>query len=342
MDTAPNTTRAHATNIADLHTPVLCDTILELLTPVLGQANPTTVIDATLGMGGHSEAILRRFPQAHVIGIDRDPAALALAGERLAPFRQRFRAVHTTYDQLQQAIQTPVNAILMDLGVSSLQLDEDDRGFSYSRPAPLDMRMDTTATFTAEQLVNEASRDELTRILRLYGEERYARRIATRIVEQRQTQPLTDSTQLAELVRQAIPAPARRQGGHPAKRTFQALRIAVNDELGILERAIPAALAHLQVGGRLLVESYHSLEDRLVKQIFTAGSSDHAPPDLPIAAPHCEPPLRLVTRKAIKAGPEEISHNPRSQSVRLRAVEITRPYKPTETNQQRPARRKTR
>ncbi len=342
MDTAPITTRAEATNIADLHIPVLCETILDLLAPVLDQDGPTTLIDATLGMGGHSEAILRRFPNVNVIGIDRDPAALALAGQRLAPFGNRFRTVHTTYDRLADATDGPVDAILMDLGVSSLQLDEDERGFSYSRPAPLDMRMDTTADLTAEQLVNQASVDELTRILREYGEERFARRIAARIVQRREIQPLTNSAQLAELVRDAIPAAARRQGGHPAKRTFQALRIAVNDELRILERAIPAALTQLKVGGRLIVESYHSLEDRMVKRVFAAGSSDQTPPGLPIAARQTRPPLQLVTRKAVKAGPEEISRNPRAQSVRLRAVEVSHPYQPTQSDQPRPARRKTR
>lgn len=329
-------------DIATLHIPVLRETILDLLAPVLDTPVATTVIDATLGMGGHSEAILERFPNATVIGIDRDPAALALASQRLASYGLRLQCVHTTYDQIATVSATPVDAILMDLGVSSLQLDEDERGFSYARPAPLDMRMDTSGGITAEELLNQASLDELTRILREYGEERFARRIASRIVAQRQRQRIDNSAQLAELVREAIPAPARRQGGHPAKRTFQALRIAVNDELSILERAIPTALAHLRVGGRLVVESYHSLEDRLVKQIFAAGSSDHTPPGLPVTTANSEPALELLTRKAVKAGAAEIAQNPRAQSVRLRAVQIRHPYQPPTSNQQRHIRRKTR
>ncbi|MDO5722070.1 MAG: 16S rRNA (cytosine(1402)-N(4))-methyltransferase RsmH [Actinomycetaceae bacterium] len=329
-------------HIATLHTPVLTAQILQLLSPVLEGEQPTTVIDATLGMGGHSHAILSAFPNAQVIGIDRDPQALQLASQRLAPFADRFRCVHTTYDRIDTVSDQPVDAILMDLGVSSLQLDEDERGFSYSRPAALDMRMDTTATTTAADLVNQASEDELTRILRQWGEERFARRIAQAIVRERAHQPIENSQQLAELVREAIPAATRRHGGHPAKRTFQALRIAVNEELTILERALPAALGSLKIGGRLLVESYHSLEDRIVKQLFVAGSQDETPLGLPVPLEQDSPPLKLLTRKPIKADAEEIATNPRAQSVRLRAVQLQKTYPQPEPENNYPVRRKKR
>lgn len=305
-----------------LHRPVLVDECLDLMAPAIDNASGTPVIvDATLGMGGHSEAMLERFEAAVVVGIDRDPAAISLATERLAPFGDRFRAVHTTYDRFDEvAAETgAVNAILMDLGVSSLQLDERERGFSYAQDAPLDMRMDPTSGQSAAELLATIDERELTRILRVYGEEKFASRIAKRIVSTRESDPLTTTAQLATLVKDVIPAPARRTGGNPAKRTFQAIRIAVNRELEVLEAALPKALEALAVGGRLVVESYHSLEDRLVKHAIAAGATSSTPPDFPVEV---DPPwLKSLTRGAIKAPETEQLSNPRSASVRLRACE---------------------
>lgn len=316
--------------ISELHDPVLVSNVLELLDPVL--ANGGVLVDGTLGMGGHTEAVLKTFPNASVIGIDRDPRAIELASARLAQFGTRFTPFLATYDQIESVIaragQPAIDAVFMDLGVSSLQLDDDERGFSYSRRAPLDMRMDQTGGMSAADLLASASEAELARILRVYGEERFASRIARRIVLTREEQPLTDSVQLAELVRETIPAATRRSGGHPAKRTFQALRIAVNDELTILERALPSALSTLRVGGRLAVESYQSLEDRIVKHLFKEGSTpQQMPKGVPIR-PSEQPqaPLELLTRKAIQASEAEVAVNPRAKSVRLRAVQLNTPY----------------
>ncbi|MBW3069724.1 16S rRNA (cytosine(1402)-N(4))-methyltransferase RsmH, partial [Actinomyces sp. 594] len=269
---------------ADHHTPVLLGRCLELLAPALTVPEPV-MIDCTLGMGGHAEGALERFPQLTLVGIDRDPQAIALASARLARFGHRFRAVRATYDAVDaiaaEASRRPdgtVDAVLMDLGVSSLQLDDADRGFSYAHPAPLDMRMDQSAGRTAQDIVDTADEQELTRILRDYGEERFAARIAAAIVRRRSAgSPVTSTAELSELVRASIPAAARRRGGHPAKRTFQALRIAVNGELQLLERALPRALNSLRVGGRLVVESYQSLEDRIVKRVLAAGATSGAP-----------------------------------------------------------------
>ncbi|MGJ9477144.1 MULTISPECIES: 16S rRNA (cytosine(1402)-N(4))-methyltransferase RsmH [unclassified Actinotignum] len=308
-----------------LHAPVLVDICIELLAPAF-QVPAPVLVDCTLGMGGHTEAFLERFENLTVIGIDRDPAAIALAGERLARFGQRFRPVQTTYDDVAAAAgNRPVDGILMDLGVSSLQLDETERGFSYSHDAPLDMRMNAQVGRTAADILAGASVRELTRILREYGEEKFAHRIATAVVERRASAPLTRTGELVEIVRSSIPAPARRTGGNPAKRTFQALRIAVNDELGTLERALPAALATLRVGGRIVVEAYQSLEDRLVKRAFAAGATSRAPKGLPVELEEHKPWLELLTRGAIQANEEEITRNSRSASVRLRAAEKIRP-----------------
>ncbi|MDK6645238.1 16S rRNA (cytosine(1402)-N(4))-methyltransferase RsmH [Actinotignum timonense] len=308
-----------------LHAPVLVDTCIELLAPAF-QVPAPVLIDCTLGMGGHTEAFLERFENLTVIGIDRDPAAIALAGERLARFGKRFRPVQTTYDGVATAAgNRPVDGILMDLGVSSLQLDETERGFSYAHDAPLDMRMNAQVGRTAADILASASVRELTRILREYGEEKIAHRIATAIVERRASAPFTRTGELVEIVRSSIPAPARRTGGNPAKRTFQALRIAVNDELGTLERALPAALATLRVGGRIVVEAYQSLEDRLVKRAFAAGATSRAPRGLPVELEEHKPWLELLTRGAIQADEEEITRNSRSASVRLRAAEKIRP-----------------
>jgi 16S rRNA (cytosine1402-N4)-methyltransferase len=309
------------------HVPVLLGRVLELLAPAL-TAPGAVVVDATLGMGGHAEALLVAHPQARLIGIDRDTDALALATARLAPFETRITLVHAVYDQLPVVLAElgldAVDGILFDLGVSSLQLDESDRGFSYAHDAPLDMRMDRTTGMTAADVVNTYPAAEIARVLRVYGEERFASRIANAIVQERSRQPLVSASRLAELVRDSIPAATRRTGGHPAKRTFQALRIEVNAELAALERAVPAAVAAVGVGGRVVVLSYQSLEDRLVKQVFTAGAASTSPTELPVELPDHAPRLRLLTRGADQASPAEIAANPRAASVRLRAIERIR------------------
>ena len=315
------------------HVPVLRDRVLELLAPAL-QEPGAVMVDATVGMGGHSESVLEHCPSARVVGIDCDREALSLAGERLARFGDRFTAVHAVYDELPQVLtdlglsgpsgRASVSAVLLDLGVSSLQLDEQERGFAYRHDAPLDMRMDQSRGMTAAEVVNTYPATALARVLREYGEERFARRIADRIVAERADEPFAGSARLAELVRSAIPAATRRTGGHPAKRAFQALRVEVNDELTALERALPAAIEALAVGGRIVVLSYQSLEDRLVKRALAAGASASAPHDLPVVPPELTPVLRLLTRGAEFAGPDEVAANPRAASVRLRAAERIR------------------
>jgi 16S rRNA (cytosine1402-N4)-methyltransferase len=312
------------------HVPVLLDRVVALLAPSLDHEG-AVLVDATLGLGGHSEAVLTQCHLARVVGIDRDPEALRRAGERLAPFGDRFTGVHAVYDELPDVLdelglgrEEAVDAVLFDLGVSSMQLDVRERGFAYAEDAPLDMRMDGTTGPTAADVLNTYSAAELTRILREYGEERFASRIAAAVVRQREQAPFTTSARLVELLYAAIPAPARRTGGHPAKRTFQALRMEVNDELAVLRRAVPAAVAAIRLGGRVVVESYHSLEDRLVKQAFTAVTRSTAPPDLPVVPEELQPAYRLVTRGAEQADAVEVAHNPRAASVRLRAVERTR------------------
>jgi 16S rRNA (cytosine1402-N4)-methyltransferase len=309
------------------HVPVLLGRVLELLAPAV--STPTAVlVDATLGMAGHAEALLVAHPHARLVGIDRDPAALALAADQLAPFESRITLVHAVYDELPAVLSglglVTVDGILFDLGVSSMQLDNAQRGFSYAKDAPLDMRMDPTTGLTAADVVNTYPSGEIARVLRVYGEERFASRIADAIVRERSRQPLASTSRLAELVRDSIPAAARRTGGNPAKRTFQALRIEVNGELAALERAIPAAVAAVRVGGRVVVLSYQSLEDRLVKQIFTAGATSTSPAGLPIELPDHAPRLRLLTRGAEQADAAEVAANPRAASVRLRAVERVR------------------
>ena len=319
------------------HDPVLLDRVVALLAPALDH-DGAVLVDATLGLGGHTEAVLSRCALARVIGIDRDPDALALAGERLAPFGDRFVGVHAVYDELPDVLAdqglAAVDAVLFDLGVSSMQLDVAERGFAYAVDAPLDMRMDKTTGPSAADVLNTYSAGELTRVLREYGEEKFARKIAAAVVRQRETVPFTTSSALVELLYAEIPAPARRTGGHPAKRTFQALRMEVNDELAVLRRAIPAAIDAIAVGGRVVVESYHSLEDRMVKQAFTAGTRSEVPPDLPFVPEGSEPPLRQVTRGAEKADESEIAENPRAASVRLRAVERVHPSNHTHQHHQ--------
>jgi 16S rRNA (cytosine1402-N4)-methyltransferase len=305
------------------HEPVMLERCMEVLEPAAARPGAVAV-DATVGLGGHSLAMLRRFPELHVIGVDRDPQALHLANERLAGYGDRVRLRHAVYDDIDQVLADlgvpSVDAILFDLGVSSMQLDAAERGFAYAQDAPLDMRMDPTTGVPAAEVVNTYDENELTRILRRYGEERFARRIAAAIVRERASEPLTSTRRLADLVRASIPAATRRTGGHPAKRTFQALRIEVNGELDVLERAIPTAMDLLTPGGRVVVLTYHSLEDRIVKHAFAERSRSSAPPGLPVELPEHAPRFRVVARGE-EPSDHEIETNPRSASARLRAVE---------------------
>jgi 16S rRNA (cytosine1402-N4)-methyltransferase len=305
------------------HVPVLLDRVVALVAPALERPG-SVFVDATLGLGGHAEAVLDSCPAARLVGVDRDQHALDLAGVRLAPFEGRTTFVHAVYDEIPAVLDElgleSADGILFDLGVSSMQLDVRERGFAYAEDAPLDMRMDDTEGPTAADVLNTYPAAELARILRTYGEEKFAKPIARAIVKARETEPFTGSARLVQLLRDTIPAPARRTGGHPAKRTFQALRIEVNDELGVLRRAIPAAIDSIAVGGRVVVMSYHSLEDRLVKHAFAEGTTSKVPHDLPVVPAGHEPPLRSLTRGAEKASAEEIAQNPRAASVRLRAV----------------------
>jgi len=325
MDDRDETPRSAAGDA--VHVPVLLDRVLALLAPALAD-RPAVAVDATLGLGGHAEALLAAHPQLTLVGLDRDPAALRRSRERLAPYAERLHLVHAVYDRMPEVLDElgfdGVDGVLFDLGVSSMQLDVAERGFAYAQDAPLDMRMDQTAGRTAEQVVNEYPVPELARVLREYGEERFALRIAQAIDRERRVAPLRSTAHLAELVRQAIPAATRRHGGHPAKRTFQALRIEVNGELDAVRAAIPAALDALRVGGRIAVLAYHSLEDRIVKQAFAELARDTTPPELPVPLPDRGPQLRLLTRGAEPASDAEIADNPRAASVRLRAAERIR------------------
>lgn len=306
---------------AELHDPVMLDRVLELLGPAFSEDG--YLVDATLGMGGHSEAVLQRLPKASVIGVDRDLAALEVAGRRLSGFGERFTGIHAVFDEFQQRLADrnpdPPAAFLFDLGVSSLQIDSDSRGFAYSRDTGLDMRMDQSDPFSAEEVVNQYAVEELARVFRQYGEEPHSRRIAAAICAARQQAPISTTMQLARIVDQATPANRRRRG-HPAKRVFQAIRIEVNDELGALRRAISDAIDSVRVGGRIVVLSYHSLEDRIVKRAFAAGISPDLPPGLPIVPEEKQPWLVSLTRGAEKPDLGEIEDNPRSISAKLRAV----------------------
>lgn len=301
------------------------DRCVNLLAPAIAQSNPPVVIDATLGLGGHTEALLERFENLTVIGIDRDEIALARAKERLAPFADRIKTSHCVFDEITTVAKnfglSHINGALFDLGVSSIQLDESERGFSYSQDAPLDMRMDRSQGITASEIVNTYEPGKLVHILRAYGEEKFATRIVENIVKARAKAPLNSTTELATLVKESIPAATRRTGGNPAKRTFQALRIEANDELGAISRALPDALDLLMVGGRLVVMSFQSLEDRIVKEIFTEASTSKSPRNLPIELPEYAAKFALVFRSGETPSPEELASNPRSASVRLRAIE---------------------
>jgi 16S rRNA (cytosine1402-N4)-methyltransferase len=306
------------------HVPVMLDRVLELFAPPLA-APGACHVDATLGLGGHAAALLEAHPGLRVIGLDRDQTALERARRRLAPYAGRLTLEHAVYDEIPRVLSdlgiSRVQGVLFDLGVSSPQLDEAERGFAYSYDAPLDMRMDRTQDLTAADVVNEYSAGDLSRILREYGEERFARRIADAIVRERARQPLASTRRLADVVRTAIPAATRRTGGNPAKRTFQALRIEVNAELVIWRRALPAALDVLAVDGRAAVLAYHSLEDRITKRVFAERTTDTTPRDLPVPLPDRRPRFRLLTRGAEVPSEHETTVNPRAASARLRAVE---------------------
>ncbi|WP_291052061.1 16S rRNA (cytosine(1402)-N(4))-methyltransferase RsmH [Herbiconiux sp.] len=325
-----NTNRPDTTNqprdISGIHASVLLERSIELLGPVLGEPG-AVLVDCTLGLGGHSEAFLEAFPELHLVGLDRDPNALRLAGERLARFADRIDLVHCVYDDIDEALEglgiDEVDGILFDLGVSSMQLDMVERGFSYSKDAPLDMRMDDTAPFTAAEIIATYSEADLRRIFRDYGEEKLADRYARKIVAARDDAPVTRSGQLVDIIQAATPAKFSNQG-HPAKRVFQALRIEVNAELSVLERAIPRAIDALRVGGRIVVLSFQSLEDRIVKRELVKRSSSTAPAGLPVELPEHRPELKLLVRGAELAGDDERALNPRAIPVRLRAAEKIR------------------
>ncbi len=308
------------------HVPVLLERCVGLLAPALTGPDDV-IVDCTLGLGGHAEALLRDTP-ARLVGLDRDPEALVRSRARLVAFGSRVTLVHAVYDALPGVLVGlgigRVQGILFDLGVSSLQLDEAARGFAYAQDAPLDMRMDPTTGQSAADVVNCYDGKALARVLKEYGDERFASRIADAIVRERVRDPFTHTARLAELVRNSIPAATRRTGGHPAKRTFQALRIEVNDELGVLRRALPSALDSLSVGGRIVVMSYQSLEDKIVKTELVRRSTSHVPVDLPFVPEGSQPELTLLVRGSEKATDAEVTANPRAQSVRLRAAERTR------------------
>lgn len=314
-----------------LHTPVLLDRCIELLEPAVSRPG-AVVVDATLGMGGHSAALLERFPDLALIGLDRDAEALELAGRRLEPFGARTTLVHAVYDEIADAVRRAgldrVDGVLFDLGVSSLQLDEADRGFAYAQDAPLDMRMDQSRGETAADVLASASEGRLRAIFERYGEEPLAARYARAIIAARAEAPVDRSGRLVDVLQAATPAAVRDQR-HPAKRVFQALRVEVNGELRALERAIPAALDLLGVGGRIVVMSYQSLEDRLVKRAIVKRSRSTAPPGLPVELPEHRPEFSLLTRGAEQAGEEERRRNPRAIPVRLRAAERIRSHQHT-------------
>ena len=312
------------------HVPVLAGRVTALLEPAL-TTEGAVLVDATLGRAGHARALLEACPGLLLVGIDADVAAIEAAGELLAPYSARVTLVHARYDEIPAILAAisragtigpdRVMGLLFDLGVSSPQLDDPERGFAYAQDAPLDMRMDRTGDRTAADVVNGYPATELARVLRDYGEERFARRIADAVVRERARAPITSTQRLSAIVKDAIPAATRRTGGNPAKRTFQALRIEVNDELGTLRRALPDALDVLAVGGRVVVLAYHSLEDRIVKRELVRLSTDQTPPGLPVPASAARPQFRLLTRGAERPDSEEVTGNPRAASARLRAAE---------------------
>lgn len=319
------------------HIPVLRDLMVDMLAPkVEAMGQDAVILDATLGAGGHAERILERFPKATLIGLDRDAASLQDATERLRRFGSRFLGIHTRFDayrerccalaeqgvpQAELAVTHKFSGALFDLGVSSMQLDQVDRGFAYRTDAPLDMRMDPTTGITAADVLNTYSHGDLARVLKHYGDERFAGKIASAVLRERERAPFERSARLVELLYSTIPAAARRSGGHPAKRTFQALRIEVNKELESIEQALPRVTADLAPGGRAVFMSYQSLEDKLVKRTFAELTTSKAPPGLPVELPEMRPKFRLVHKGALQASEEERAANPRAASVRVRAIE---------------------
>ena len=283
-------------------------------------------VDGTLGGGGHSREIASRLTTGHLIGIDRDETALAAAGERLAPFMDRVTLVHSNFCEMDSVIRSlgypGVDGVLLDLGVSSPQLDESSRGFSYMADAPLDMRMDRGDTLTAYQVVNEWSYEELKRILFDYGEERYAPLIAGAICRRREQKPIATTLELVDIIRGSVPPAALREKQHPAKRSFQAIRIAVNDELGAVSKAMEAAIPMLNPGGHLAVITFHSLEDRIVKSAMAeAARGCTCPPSFPVCVCGKKPKVKVLSRKPILPGAEELEENPRARSAKLRVCE---------------------
>ena len=304
------------------HIPILRDTVVSLLEPKRGGI----FVDGTLGGGGHAEAVLEQLPQGgKLYGIDRDSAAIEAASARLARFGEVFTAIRGNFFDMKQLLAqrgvTQVDGILLDLGVSSYQLDTPERGFSYHEDAPLDMRMDPSAPFSAYDVVNGYSAEELTRIIREYGEERYASRVANAIVREREKAPLDSTVRLAEIVKLALPAPARRESQHPARRTFQALRIEVNGELAGLSQALTDAHDLLRSGGVLAVITFHSLEDRITKQTFrTFENPCTCDPRAPMCTCGKTPTAKALTKKPIVADETELEENPRARSAKLRAI----------------------
>ncbi|WKD58988.1 16S rRNA (cytosine(1402)-N(4))-methyltransferase RsmH [Corynebacterium caspium] len=329
------------------HVPVMRDRVTQLLAPAVTKAgDQAIIIDATLGAGGHTEYFLKTFPQVRVIGVDRDPNALRDASARLAPFGDRFTAVQQRFDAVDKAIaagtgevfetalKVGISGALFDLGVSSMQLDQAERGFAYSIDAPLDMRMDPSQGITAADILNTYSHGDIARILKTYGDERFAGKIAAAVIREREKAPFENSARLVELLYREIPAATRRTGGHPAKRTFQALRVEVNQELDSITQAIPTITKLLAVGGRAVFMAYQSHEDRIVKRAFAELTASKNPPGLPVDLPGMDPVFALITRKAEKASPQEIAENPRSAPVRVRAIERLRPDNSSATSQE--------
>lgn len=307
------------------HKSVMLDRCIALLAPAIEKSKSPIVVDATLGLGGHSFALLEKFPNLKVVGLDRDTAAIEKATNRLAAFSNRVTIVHAIFDEMPRVLDslgiTNVDGILFDLGVSSMQLDQAERGFSYAQDAPLDMRMDQSRGLSAKEVIDSYSRQDLIRVIREYGEERFAAKIVDNIIAARATGGINSTAALAEIIKNSIPAPARRVGGNPAKRTFQALRIEVNKELDILQRAIPKAMERLNLGGRMVVMSFQSLEDKIVKQFFAAATESKTPLGLPVEIAELAAKFQLVFRGSEKASELEIQENSRAQSVRVRAIE---------------------
>ena len=307
------------------HEPVLVQPVVDFLAPALVDGG--VLVDATLGRGGHAARLLEAAPQARLVGLDRDPVALEESGANLSVYAERIQLLRADFKDLASVLErlgiASVRGVLLDLGVSSPQLDESQRGFSYRTGGPLDMRMDPSQPLSAHDVVNGYSQSRLERVVRVYGEERFARRIAGAVVKAR---PIDDTTRLAEVVKDAIPAATRRTGPHPARRTFQAIRIEVNGELEALESALPQAVDVLEPGGRCAVISYHSLEDRIVKRFFNEETRGCVcPPDFPVCRCDAQTRVRVLTRKPVRPPANELSRNPRARAAKLRVAERSDP-----------------